>query len=192
MMKNQFQIVGEILEKIFNPPSITLGAILTTTVSGYSYLSNTSLFGVSLKFVAIVCIVMVVDWCLGVYASVMAENKKFSEKRLTYTILKFVTFFMFLYFVNQIKSEYESIKWAYDTVLVIQVFVLILIGLREFVSIGDNIERIWGVKPYLFTLIDNLFHIMEKLFKKKIEKTIDEYVDDEDDFNEDENIKQEP
>lgn len=187
-MKTQIQIVADIFEKVVNPQSITFSAILTTGISSYTYLSNTSLFGVSVLFVLIVCGFMVVDWCLGVYASVVAEGSKFKSNKITYTIIKFVTFFMWLFFVNQAKQEYQGTP--YDVILIIQIFVLLLIGIREFVSIGENIERIWGQKPYLFSLIDSVFMTLERLFKKKLEESvekIEEVVE-----NEELNENQEP
>ena len=72
---------------------------------------------------------------------------------------------------------FSGYVWASETISVIHVFVLVLITLREFVSIGENIEKIWGTKPYLFALIDTVFIAMEKLFKKKLEKTVDEFVE---------------
>lgn len=173
-MKTQIDMMIDIVGKICNPNSILLSALATSSVSAYAYMSNTSLFGVSILFVLIVCGFMVVDWFLGVYASVYSENKKFQSSKITYTIIKFVTFFMWLFFVNQAKAEYIQVQWAYDTILIIQIFVLLLIGIREFVSIGENIERIWGQKPYLFTLIDSVFNSLERLFKRKLEKGVEE------------------
>ena len=81
---------------------------------------------------------------------------------------------MWLYFINQARQEYNSSRWAADFIEVIQIFVLILINLREFVSIGENIENIFGTKPYLFALIDTIFITMEKLFKKKLENKLED------------------
>lgn len=95
---------------------------------------------------------------------------------------------MWLFFVNQAKQEYQGTP--YDVILIIQIFVLLLIGIREFVSIGENIERIWGQKPYLFSLIDSVFMTLERLFKKKLEESvekIEEVVE-----NEELNENQEP
>lgn len=174
-MKDQFQIVSSLADKLFNPGNMTLSALLTATLGGYSYLSDTSLFGVSVLFIVIVCGFMVADWCLGVYASVVIQKQKFKSNKVTYTIMKFLTFFMWLFLVNQIKHEISDYVWAREMISVIHVFVLVLITLREFVSIGENIEKIWGTKPYLFALIDTVFITMEKLFKKKLEKTVEEF-----------------
>lgn len=175
-MRNQFDIALDVLQKLFNPQSMIMSAILTAGVGGFSYLSNTQLFGVSVLFVLIVCGFMVVDWFSGVFASVISEKNKFQSNKVTYTIIKFVTFFMWLFFVNQAKEEYSD-TMAKDVVLIIQIFVLLLIGLREFVSIGENIERIYGQKPYLFNLIDSVFGTMERIFKKKLESKVDEIED---------------
>ena len=81
---------------------------------------------------------------------------------------------MWLFFINQARQEYKTSRWAADFIEVIQIFVLILINLREFVSIGENIEKIFGTKPYLFALIDTIFITMEKLFKEKLENKLED------------------
>ena len=176
--------MSEIFEKIITPPALIVSAGLTMSISFISLLADNSLFGVSMNFVLIVCIFMVVDWFLGVYSSVAVSGKKFQSKKLTYTIIKFLTLFMWLYFINKARQEYNSSKWAADFIEVIQIFVLILINLREFVSIGENIEKIFGTKPYLFALIDTIFITMEKLFKKKLENKLEDenenYIPDDD------------
>lgn len=185
-MKDQFQILSDIADKLFAPGNLSLSVMLTATFGGYTYLSNTTLFGVSVLFIVIVCGFMVVDWFMGTYASVAVQKDKFQSRKLTYTIMKFVTFFMWIFLITQIKNEIEEYAWAVEIVSVIHVFVLILITLREFVSIGEKMEIIWGTKPYLFTLIDSVFLTLEKLFKKKLEEQlegVEEIIEQHDEQN---------
>lgn len=164
-MKTQIEILTEVISKMTQTSSMLLSGAITAALA----VSSIDLFGVSMGFIVIVCVFMSVDWGLGVSASVCADKQKFESKKVTYTILKFATFFMWLYFINQAKKEYADNSILSETVLIIQVFVLILIGLREFVSIGENIERIWGDKPYIFKLVDMVFESLERVFKKKID-----------------------
>ena len=49
---------------------------------------------------------------------------------------------------------------------------LILNILKEFISIGENLEARNGKKPYMFTIIDRVFSIIEKRFFKHIESKV--------------------
>lgn len=192
-MKDQLQILSGLADKLFNPPNITLSAVITFSLSGYSYLSNTKLFGVSVLFIGIICSFMVVDWFLGVYSSVAVQKNKFQSNKITYTIIKFLTFFMWIFLISQIKLELENYIWANEIIGVIHVFVLVLITLREFISIGENIEKIWGTKPYLFSLLDSVFETLEKLFKRKLESTVENITEIPEDIIEENNEEyQEP
>lgn len=172
-MKTQVSIFDDIIKKIMSPYNVILSLTFTLLLTLTAKLSNTSLFGVSLLFVAVVCLFMVVDWFLGVTSSVCVQGQKFKSKKVTYTIIKFVTFFMWLFFVNQAKYAYEDTAYVSDIIIFIQIFVLILIALREYSSIGENIEQIWGRKPYWFSLIDSFTDILENSFKKKLKDKID-------------------
>lgn len=156
------------LYKIMNVQAMLTSAVITTFTISATFLSNKDLFGVSLIFVFVVCFFMSFDWLLGVFANVVIKREKFEAKKIGYTIMKFITFFAFLFFIKTAKDEWSE-GWANEMFLIIQTFVLILIGLREFVSVGEKMEVIWGDKPYLFKLVDDLFISLEKLFKRKID-----------------------
>lgn len=172
-METQVYIFDNLIRKIMNPYYALLSLTFTIFATLTAKLSNTSLFGVSLLFVSVVCFFMVVDWFLGVTASVCALGQKFKSKKVTYTIIKFVTFFMWLFFVNQARFAYQEIAYVSDIIIFIQIFVLILIALREYSSIGENIEKIWGRKPYWFSLIDSITDTLEKSFKNRLKDKID-------------------
>lgn len=46
----------------------------------------------------------------------------------------------------------------------------ILTMLKEYISIGENLEVIYGKKSYMFTLVDRLFELLELRFFKAVEK----------------------
>ncbi len=66
----------------------------------------------------------------------------------------------------------KDIEWFKYILSAVTSFPVFLVNLREFVSIGENIETIYGKKPYIFTLIDKLFTSMEKVFIKKVSADI--------------------
>lgn len=172
-METQVYIFDNLIRKIMNPYNVILSLTFTFFLTLTAKLSNTSLFGVSLLFVAVVCLFMVVDWFLGVTSSVCIQGQKFKSKKVTYTVIKFVTFFMWLFFVNQARFAYKDVAYISDIIILIQIFVLILIALREYSSIGENIEQIWGRKPYWFSLIDSITDTLEKSFKNRLKDKID-------------------
>lgn len=151
-----------------NAQAMITSAVATALTLITTHLTDKDLFGVSLIFVTVVCAFMFIDWCLGVWTSVVVQSERFESNKIGYTVMKFFTFFAFLFFIKVAKDEWSE-GWANDMFLIIQTFVLILIGLREFVSVGEKMEKIWGDKPYLFKLVDDLFAGLEKLFKKKID-----------------------
>ena len=110
---------------------------------------------------------MLLDWRFGVKAS-MSKGKKFESGRVIYTIIKFLTLFLWLWLSREIGDIYNGNIVTDITINFISIFVLILVALREFVSIGENIETIYGKKPYMFELVDVLFTAIERKFKNKI------------------------
>src|SRR5690606_22916864 len=121
-METQVYIFNNFIRKIMNPYYALLSLTFTIFITLTSKLSSTSLFGVSLLFVSVVCFFMVVDWFLGVTASVCALGQKFKSKKVTYTIIKFVTFFMWLFFVNQARYAYGEVAYISDIIIFIQIF----------------------------------------------------------------------
>ena len=83
----------------------------------------------------------------------------------------YVVFFWILWEIKIIIEFQDS--WVYAQgehfVTFIRNFVFIILVLREYISIGENIEKRFGSKPYIFTLAEKLFDIIEKKLIKKIE-----------------------
>lgn len=191
-MRENITIIAELLEKMFTPASVCLSGAITIGISSYVALFfDTNIFGVSVIFVALVLALMVIDWFLGTYASVRTKGEKFDQKKIGYTIMKFTIFIIWLFAITRVIRELEHYSWAVDLLSFIHIFVIVLIMLREFVSIGDNTKTIWGVKPYIFVLLDSIFSILEKLFKSKLEKKIDNIADDIENLTEETETKNE-
>lgn len=57
--------------------------------------------------------------------------------------------------------------WAYNITMWLHLVILIASSLFEFSSIGDNLKRINGKKPEIFSFVDNLFLAFKRnVFKK--------------------------
>ncbi len=176
-MKTLLSILGnlskfghEIHDKIIDYKGgalLATGPIWAFLTNFYIEVSQTSIMGVSAKFLILIAGLMLIDWIFGVKAS-MKEGKRFESGRVIYTIIKFLTLFLWLWLSREIGDIYNGNIVTDITINFISIFVLILVALREFVSIGENIETIYGKKPYMFELVDVLFTAIERKFKNKI------------------------
>jgi hypothetical protein len=83
----------------------------------------------------------------------------------------YALFFWILWEIKKIVSVQDN--WMYiqgeHFVTFIRNFVFIILVLREYISIGENIEKRFGSKPYIFSLAEKLFDIIERKVIKKIE-----------------------
>lgn len=147
-----------------------VGAVATSTLQ---WLLGTSFLGVSAVLILLTCTLIIFDFIYGNMASAKSpEYKGVESTKITYTILKFGMFFLWLFLAYSIKHEMKDIEWFKYILSAVTSFPVFLVNLREFVSIGENIETIYGKKPYIFTLIDKLFTSMEKVFIKKVSADI--------------------
>jgi hypothetical protein len=143
-----------------------LGAVLTSLVQ---WMLDTSFLGVTVIFILLTCSLIIIDFWYGNRASAKKPDYKGVESvKITYTLLKFGMFFVWLFLVYSIKHEMKNIEWFTYILSAITAFPVFLVNLREFVSIGENIESIYGKKPYIFTLIDKVFTGLEKTFLGKV------------------------
>tara|TARA_R110000851_G_scaffold314588_1_gene476688 strand:+ start:1471 stop:2028 length:558 start_codon:yes stop_codon:yes gene_type:complete len=143
-------------------------------------LLNGSLFGVSNSFLLLIAVLFVADFLTGIAASRHEENKaitieeqndkKFKSSKITFTFFKFLMLFLWVWLADSIGDKIEnvnSLKYLYDIIIIIP---LILLSLREYVSIGENLERKYNKKPYLFSLADKIFKLLESDFLNKLKK----------------------
>lgn len=182
--------IQQIFDKLFATPNLIVGSFLTTTFTTYFSIvkwiyniDTIDLFGMSLPLICSCAALMMADWFLGLTEAIRVKNEKISADKIVYTIMKFVMFFGWLYFMKAVRHEMETYGYMKDVIILINIFVLFLIILREFRSIGNHINAIWGSKPYLFILIDEIFSIVESGFKKKLkdkfELNEEQHYDDE-------------
>lgn len=108
---------------------------------------------------------IVIDFIVGIIAS-KHEGSKIQSSKWGVTIAKF--FGLFLYsclaaiIILLLASNYFILTMIYAPI--------ILTLLKEYVSIGENFERRFGKKAYMFTVIDKVFDILEMKFFKTLEE----------------------
>jgi hypothetical protein len=76
--------------------------------------------------------------------------------------------------------------WVYDQgeyfISFVRSFIFIILVFREYISIGENIQKRFGKKPYIFNLAEKIADIIERTLLKKIENS--ELCDPKDKKNE--------
>ena len=139
-----------------------------------------SFFGISLGLICVLSTLILLDSFTGIIAS-RHEGNKVESGKLFYTFLKFLTAFLFFCLLDQIQSKlnlkvlysdgylqtfYKGIK---ESLEIVTYTIFILLSLREWISIGENIERRFGKKFYLFQIVEKIFDIVENRFIKWLE-----------------------
>jgi hypothetical protein len=172
MKQTQIEIFQNIFLKtvvIKNETFILVSTIISLTVSMVDYLVKTTFLNTSLLILIIVGFMFLIDWFFGIMAAKKETDYKGIESiKTSYTIIKFIVFFMWIILSFIIEDKYKEVSWLSYIVSSIVTFPLILILLREFVSIGENIEKIYKKKPYIFYLVDKVFDIIENLFFSRL------------------------
>lgn len=156
------------------------GALVFTSIGITSLIEilNLQFLGKPISLLVLLSILFVVDFWTGVSASrheakisddlKVKEEKKFKSSKITFTFFKFMMLFIWIWLEESVSdriSQVESISYVYN---ILRNVPIILIALREYVSIGENIERKYGNKPYMFSLAEKIFEILEFKFLKNL------------------------
>jgi len=106
-------------------------------------------------------IFIIFDFITGIIAS-KKRGDKIKSSKWGITVGKF--FGLFLYFFL---SFIILLLLSNNNFVLIMIFSpIILTILKEYISVGENFESMYGKKAYMFTIIDKIFDILEnKLFK---------------------------
>ena len=158
--------------------SITLSAILELI----SKFVDSTFLGVGSTFLVLISMLFLVDFWCGIVASLHEhkisvlkgnelKEKKLSSSKITLTFLKFIVLFFWMWIAAEINNIFKNSTFLSDIISTITIVPLVLIALREFVSIGENIERRYGIKPYIFTLIEKMFDIIQLKFLEKFKES---------------------
>jgi len=158
-------------------------AILGTFISfsTFNVQIEDSYFGISTSFIVLLSVLIMFDSFTGIVAS-RHEGEKVQSGKLMFTFYKFLMSFFFFWLLNElqeklnikiknVKSEYLELfyKGSKEIIEIISYSVFILLTLREWLSIGENIERRYKKKFYLFEIVEKIFDIVENKLIKWLE-----------------------
>lgn len=164
---------------------------LSITTTLITCILNESFLGVSVLLLIVVAGLIIVDQVIGTAASSHKakeallekniekyENHKFKSSKIMYTIFKFMSIYLWLLLSFSASSHAQGLYLIEPTIEAISLVPIFLFGLREYVSIGESLEILFGKKPYLFTLADKIFEALQLKFFKKLGAT-DEEVEEQ-------------
>jgi len=123
------------------------------------------------------------DFITGIIAS-KHEGGKIQSSKWGVTIGKIVGLFLYsclaAIIILLLSNNYAILTLVFGPV--------VLTLLKEYISIGENFQRRYGKKAYMFTIVDKVFDILEMRFFKSLEaKQSEEVCEHEEDFPEEEN-----
>lgn len=174
------------------------------TIEAIISILKLNFLGVSVGVIVMLAIFIVIDWFTGTAATrkradTAMKNKddkefqknKIKSGKVTFTIFKFMSLYLWLILthtfmqsaINQGFIDPGAEKHAsFGVASILRIITIIPIALflfREFVSIGENIESLYGKKPYLFELGEKIFDILQFNFLARIKKATAPKSDDD-------------
>ena len=170
------------------------GSILSAaSLEAVSVFLRVDFLGVTVGMLVTVALLILTDWWTGSVASQTTavtmlrsgdqegyEKNRIKSTKITFTIFKFISLYLWLVLshnVYELAIENGLILRNSGTVqavslhTVLRIFSIvpiILFGFREFISIGENINKIYGKTPYLFVLGERMFEILQFNFLSKL------------------------
>lgn len=163
--------------------SVSLSSVLTAA----EQFLNLEFFGINYSFLILASFLIMIDFLTGAVASkyekaMEGDRRWFKSYNVSYTVYKFLSIFLLLWLTDEVHRNLEYLiaitekgftKSFYISssgfLSIARATVFFLICGREFVSIGENIERRFHKKPYLFQLFGKVLDIIEIKFMRKIE-----------------------
>ncbi len=150
-------------------------------ISIFTISINESYFGIATSLILLLSGLIMLDSFTGIVAS-RHEGEKVQSGKLMFTFYKFLMSFFFFWLLSEmqeklnvkiahVKSEYVELfyKGTKEIIEIISYSVFILLTLREWLSIGENIERRYNKKFYLFEIVERIFDIVESKLIKWLE-----------------------
>jgi hypothetical protein len=153
--------------------------------------------GVSIGVLAMTALFILIDWATGSAAARKRakeaeeegnleeyEKNRLKSSKVTFTIFKFISLYLWLILTHTMMraainqgfmvegAEHESLFGVASILRIITIIPIALFGFREFISIGENIEKLYGKKPYLFELGEKIFDILQFSFLDKFKKAM--------------------
>lgn len=171
---------------LYKHGAMTVSSFSLATIVSFFSVSlriEDSYFGISTMLILLLSALIFLDSWTGIIAS-RHEGNKVKSGKLLFTFYKFLMSFLFFWILHEfqnilnlkikiIQSEYLAsfYKLTREVLEIITYSVFILLTMREWLSIGENIERRFNKKFYLFTLIEKIFDIVENKLLKWLDNT---------------------
>jgi hypothetical protein len=154
------------------------GALTTVSVGSATTLSfinfHDNYFGLSLMLILIYCLFVFFDSITGIFAS-KYEGGKIESGKLMFTFYKLLFSFFFFWLLDSLNVKIDEkmasldgsfmmyfFRGCKEGISVVTYSVFTLLALREWLSIGENIEKRFNKKLYLFSIVEKIFDIIEK------------------------------
>lgn len=137
--------------------------------------------GVSVGVLSMVALFIIIDWLIGSAASnklaaiAKKENNKenfekyrLKSSKITFTIFKFISLYLWLVLAHSVHRVALRADFMPEILNIISIIPILLFGFREYISIGEGIEILFGKKPYLFILGEKIFDIFQFKFLSRL------------------------
>lgn len=166
------------LIKVSIIPALTYkkGALVALTIPFSIFLDwiyTGSFLGINLTFTILFIVLIFLDFVTGIVSSqYVGEPIKSTKIAFTfYKVFMYVLFFWLLFEINKSFEHHDS--WfavqGKHTLSFTRNFVFTILVLREYISIGENIQKRFGKKPYIFNLVEKIAEVIENKLIRKIE-----------------------
>ena len=161
-----------------------MSASALTAATGLTLINlNDNYFGLSLMLILIYCTLTILDSFTGIIASRHSGNKIESGK-LIFTFYKFLFTFLFFWLLDSLQAklsikissgEYKYLLYFLNPlkegIEIVTYSVFMLLTFREWLSIGENLQKRFNKKIYLFTIVEKLFDIVERKLLTWLDKS---------------------
>lgn len=150
--------------------TVSLGTATTFTFINF----HDNYFGLSLMLILIYCLFVFFDSLTGIIAS-KHEGGKIESGKLMFTFYKLLFSFFFFWLLDSLNIKVDEkiasvengfmfyfFKSCKEGISIVTYAVFTLLALREWLSIGENIERRFNKKLYLFSIVEKIFDIIER------------------------------
>ena len=149
------------------------------------FVYNGSFLGIGVMYIILFFILIIADFVTGLIAATY-RKEEISSTKISYTFWKIFFYVVFFWIMYLIKRDLERQDyWVYEQlkhgINVFSLTTFTILVLREYVSVGENVQKRFGKKPELFRLVDRIANTIEdRLIKKIAESDICNPKDKED------------
>lgn len=129
--------------------------------------------GINVTFLFLFLVLILFDLITGIVAS-RHVGEQIQSTKLVYTFYKVLMYLLFFWVLEEVQriiplDDSFLYQQALHVLSFTRGFIFIILTLREYISVGENIEKRFNKKPYIFTLTEKLAEIIEAKIIRKIE-----------------------